>query len=181
MILPSLPSKFSSGETLTAAKLNALIEWMRAVNAALPGLQVNAGLGLSFTRGAAGTTLSIARGYLQGGGTTSAATDISASKRFTRRLFNWTTTTEEEKTEEETKTDTKTDTKRSKYSVSVSGGVACVRIHELESSGTPSSAIRTAPAFAGEVSVGVPKTEQWWRWRESNPRVPIFQLKLLHA
>lgn len=22
---------------------------------------------------------------------------------------------------------------------------------------------------------------KWWRWRESNPRLPVFQLKLLHA
>ena len=23
--------------------------------------------------------------------------------------------------------------------------------------------------------------ENWWRWRELNPRLPVFQLKLLHA
>lgn len=155
MILPNLPSKFSSGETLTAAKLNALIEWMRAVSAALPGLQVNAGPGLSFTRGAAGTTLSIARGYLQGGGTAAPADDsLSESKRFTRRLFNWTSAAKPEETEEGTPED-----QPRSYSVSVSGGVACVRIHELVSSGVPSNAIRAVPAFTGEVSVAVQKTE----------------------
>lgn len=65
MILPNLPSKFSSGETLTAAKLNAMIDWMRDIARILPSLQVNTGPGLVYSRSSAGTTVSLAHGYIQ--------------------------------------------------------------------------------------------------------------------
>lgn len=65
MILPNLPSKFSSGETLTAAKLNTMIDWMRDIARILPSLQVNTGPGLVYSRSSAGTTVSLAHGYIQ--------------------------------------------------------------------------------------------------------------------
>ena len=91
MNLPHLPSKFSSGETLTAAKLNALVDWMRDVARLLPGLQVNTGRGLIYSRSSAGTTVSLAHGYLQGSDSGEDAAAVPAARP--RRLFAWSTET----------------------------------------------------------------------------------------
>ena len=91
MILPNLPSKFSGGEILTASKLNTLIDWMRDVARLLPSLQVSTGRGLSFSSGSAGTTISLAHGYVQGSGGEAEEPegDEDASEASRRRLFRW--------------------------------------------------------------------------------------------
>lgn len=51
MNLPTIPSNFSSGEVLSAARLNQLLDWMRRVNEILPGIeqQDNSGAGTRIT------------------------------------------------------------------------------------------------------------------------------------
>lgn len=36
-------------------------------------------------------------------------------------------------------------------------------------------------AFVQKLRGPLSSKTKWWRWRESNPRLPVFQLKLLHA
>lgn len=89
MILPNLPSKFSGGEILTASKLNTLIDWMRDVARLLPSLQVSTGRGLSFSSGSAGTTISLAHGYVQGSGGEAEEPEDAEEDAANRRLFRW--------------------------------------------------------------------------------------------
>ena len=87
MILPKLPSKFSGGEILTASKLNTLIDWMRDVARLPPSLQISTGRGLSFSRGSAGTTISLAHGYVQGSGGEANDAGTPDAPPFNRKTF----------------------------------------------------------------------------------------------
>ena len=143
MILPNLPSKFSSGETLTAAKLNAMIDWMRDVARLLPGLQVNTGRGLVYSRSSAGTTVSLAHGYIQGSDSGDETAEAPAAQP--RRLFAWSA-------------ETGGDEEKPTWTVSVTDGLAIVRPNQA-----CAPEMRVAGVIlgvgAGTVEVGVAKTE----------------------
>lgn len=143
MILPNLPSKFSSGETLTAAKLNALVDWMRDVARLLPGLQVNTGRGLIYSRSSAGTTVSLAHGYIQGSDSGDETAETPAAQP--RRLFAWSA-------------ETGGDEEKPTWTVSVTDGLAIVRPNQA-----CAPEMRVAGVIlgvgAGTVEVGVAKTE----------------------
>ena len=143
MNLPHLPSKFSSGETLTAAKLNALVDWMRDVARLLPGLQVNTGRGLIYSRSSAGTTVSLAHGYIQGSDSGEDAAAVPAARP--RRLFAWST-------------ETGGDAERPTWIVRVTDGLALVRPNQA-SAPEPCVAGVILGAGAGTVNVGIAKTE----------------------
>lgn len=59
MNLPTIPSNFSSGEVLTADRMNQILDWMRSVSALLPGLELSTGQGLRISRTPSGTVLSV--------------------------------------------------------------------------------------------------------------------------
>ena len=64
MDLPSTPNKFNSGEFLTAAKLNKIVEWIKAAEREIRANEIKPGAGLTFTRTAAGTSISAVHRFI---------------------------------------------------------------------------------------------------------------------
>lgn len=139
---------FRAGETLTADKLNKLCEALREIGALAKSAAVTDVHGGTFTRSRSGTTLSLARGFLQGGGGNAASSGDEDGSPFERVLFNWKAAEVPGGSEGENPTG----------KITVSAGLVLVRPNSASGAAARSPSVIVSPAEGlGKASVKVPK------------------------